>query len=129
MQQHNTLLQSAVTKPLRSLAKSNNVCNDNSKRGTGPKTKVGLEILKHANNFICCMPHLVVPSIFILKKHPPTPTTPTFNVSSTLRASLSGTFLQTQPDLVTPLKGHSLSLAQLPTDTVSAPGKIEVLLS
>ena len=25
----------------------------------------------------------------------------------TLRASLSGTFLQTQPDLVTPLKGHS----------------------
>ena len=28
---------------------------------------------------------------------------------STLRASLSGTFLQTLPDLVTPLKGHSLS--------------------
>ena len=27
----------------------------------------------------------------------------------TLRASLSGTFLQTLPDLVTPLKGHSLS--------------------
>ena len=26
-----------------------------------------------------------------------------------LRASLSGTFLQTLPDLVTPLKGHSLS--------------------
>ena len=29
----------------------------------------------------------------------------------TLRASLSGTFLQTLPDLVTPLKGHSLSRA------------------
>ena len=28
---------------------------------------------------------------------------------ATLRASLSGTFLQTLPDLVTPLKGHSLS--------------------
>ena len=27
----------------------------------------------------------------------------------TLRASLSGTFLQTLPDLCTPLKGHSLS--------------------
>ena len=27
---------------------------------------------------------------------------------STLRASLSGTFLQTLPDLVTPLKGHSI---------------------
>ena len=27
----------------------------------------------------------------------------------TLRAPLSGTFLQTLPDLVTPLKGHSLS--------------------
>ena len=30
-------------------------------------------------------------------------------VLGTLRASLSGTFLQTLPDLVTPLKGHSLS--------------------
>ena len=30
-------------------------------------------------------------------------------VECTLRASLSGTFLQTLPDLVTPLKGHSLS--------------------
>ena len=30
-------------------------------------------------------------------------------VPSTLRASLSGIFLQTLPDLVTPLKGHSLS--------------------
>ena len=29
-------------------------------------------------------------------------------VSCTLRASLSGTFLQTLPDLVTPLRGHSL---------------------
>ena len=31
-----------------------------------------------------------------------------FKMVSTLRASLSGTFLQTLPDLVTPLKGHSL---------------------
>ena len=30
-------------------------------------------------------------------------------VGLTLRAPLSGTFLQTLPDLVTPLKGHSLS--------------------
>ena len=28
---------------------------------------------------------------------------------TTVRASLSGTFLQTLPELVTPLKGHSLS--------------------
>ena len=31
------------------------------------------------------------------------------SLSGTLPASLSGTFLQTLPDLVTPLKGHSLS--------------------
>ena len=37
----------------------------------------------------------------------------------TLRASLSGTFLQTLPDLVTPLKGHSFISAQLSTDAVS----------
>ena len=34
---------------------------------------------------------------------------PEVTPSCTLRASLSGTFLQTLPDLVTPLKGHSLS--------------------
>ena len=32
----------------------------------------------------------------------------------TLRASLSGTFLQTLPDLVTPLKGYSLSPRSCP---------------
>ena len=32
----------------------------------------------------------------------------------TLRASLSGTFLHTPPDLVTPLKGHSLSPCSCP---------------
>ena len=32
--------------------------------------------------------------------------TPSETSTSTLRASLSGTFLQTLPDLVTPLKGH-----------------------
>ena len=42
------------------------------------------------------------------------------NLSSTLRASLSGTFLQTLPDLVTPLKGHSLSPSSCPP-TRSAP--------
>ena len=37
----------------------------------------------------------------------------------TLRASLSGTFLQTLPELVTPLKGHSLSPRScLPTRSV-----------
>ena len=35
-------------------------------------------------------------------------------VRTTLRASLSGTFLQTLPDLVTPLKGHSLSPRSCP---------------
>jgi len=38
----------------------------------------------------------------------------------TLRASLSGIFLQTLPDLVTPLKGHSLSPRSCPA-TGSAP--------
>ena len=40
----------------------------------------------------------------------------------TLRAPLSGTFLQTPPDLVTPLKGHSLSPRSCPP-TRSAPLK------
>ena len=40
----------------------------------------------------------------------------------TLRASLSGTFLQTLPDLVSPLKGHSLSPHSCPP-TRSAPPK------
>ena len=40
----------------------------------------------------------------------------------TLRAPLSGTFLQTLPDLVTPLKGHSLSPRSCPT-TRSAPSE------
>ena len=35
-------------------------------------------------------------------------------VDLTLQASLSGTFLQTLPDLVTPLKGHSLSPRSCP---------------
>ena len=40
----------------------------------------------------------------------------------TLPASLSGTFLQTLPDLVTPLKGHSLSPRSCPP-TRSAPSE------
>ena len=40
----------------------------------------------------------------------------------TLRAPLSGTFLQTLPDLVTPLKGYSLSPRICPT-TRSAPSE------
>ena len=47
----------------------------------------------------------------------------------TLRASLSGTFLQTLPDLVTPLKEHSIFIsAQLSTDAVSALRKVLVLI-
>ena len=42
--------------------------------------------------------------------------------SSKLRAPLSGTFLQTLPDLVTPLKGHSLSPRSCPA-TRSAPSE------
>ena len=45
----------------------------------------------------------------------------------TLRAPLSGTFLQTLPDLITPLKGHSLSPCSCPTDAVSALRKVRVL--
>ena len=42
--------------------------------------------------------------------------------TTTLRASLSGTFLQTLPDLVTTLKGHFLSPCCCPP-TRSAPSK------
>ena len=42
--------------------------------------------------------------------------------SVTLRAPLSGTFPQTLPDLVTPLKGHSLSPRSCPP-TRSAPSE------
>ena len=45
----------------------------------------------------------------------------------TLRASLSGTLLQTLPALVTPLKGYSIS-AQLSSDAVSALRKVSVLI-
>ena len=41
---------------------------------------------------------------------------------ATLRAPLSGAFLQTLPDLVTPLKGHSLSPRSCPA-TRSAPSE------
>ena len=44
------------------------------------------------------------------------------NALGTFRASLSGTFLQTLPDLVTPLKGHSLSPRSCPA-TWSAPSE------
>ena len=43
-------------------------------------------------------------------------------VLTTLRVSLSGTFLQTLPELVTPLKGHSLSPCSCPA-TRSAPSE------
>ena len=47
----------------------------------------------------------------------------------TLLAPLSGTFLQTLPDLVTPLKGHALFIsAQLSSDAVSALRKVRVLI-
>ena len=45
-----------------------------------------------------------------------------FTTSTTLRTSLSGTFLQTLPDLVTPLKGHSLFPRSCPA-TRSAPSE------
>ena len=54
---------------------------------------------------------------------PPKWVTPsTHSVNHTLRASLSGTLLQTLPDLVTPLKGYSLSLRSCPA-TRSAPSE------
>ena len=45
------------------------------------------------------------------------------NVTITLRASFSGTFLQTLPELVTPLKGNSFITAQLSIPTPSAPSE------
>ena len=53
---------------------------------------------------------------------PPRPPTLTHTSRHTLRASLSGTYLQTLPDLVTPLKGHSLSPRCCPP-TRSAPSE------
>ena len=53
---------------------------------------------------------------------------PDVNLSGKLRAPLSGTFLQTLPDFVTPLKGHSLSPRSCPA-TRSAPiRKVRVLI-
>ena len=43
--------------------------------------------------------------------------------TGTVRASLSGTFLQTLPDLVTPLKGHSILSAGSCPVTRSAPSE------
>ena len=40
--------------------------------------------------------------------------TSVFDIHLTFRASLSGTFLQTLPELVTPLKGHSLFARSCP---------------
>ena len=48
--------------------------------------------------------------------------TDTHTHTHTLPAPLSGTFLQTLPDLVTPLKGHSLSPRSCPA-TRSAPSE------
>ena len=51
-------------------------------------------------------------------------------VLGTLPTSLSGTFLQTLPDLVTPLKGHSLlRAASCPPTAVSALRKVRVPLN
>ena len=49
------------------------------------------------------------------------------SVGCTLRAPLSGTFLQTLLDLVTALKRHFIS-AQLSTDAVIALRKVQVLI-
>ena len=51
-----------------------------------------------------------------------------FDLTCTLRASLSGTFLQTLPDLVTPLEGALFISAQLSTDPVSALRKVWLLI-
>ena len=50
-----------------------------------------------------------------------------FGVAASLRASFSTTFLQTLPELVTPLKGHSLPPHSCPP-TRSAPRKVWVLI-
>ena len=49
--------------------------------------------------------------------------------SPTLRASFSGIFLQTLPELVTPLKGHSLSPCSCPPTRSAALRKVWVLIT
>ena len=49
-------------------------------------------------------------------------------VRLTLPASFSGTVLQTLPELVTPLKGHSFISAQLSTDAVGTLRTVWVLI-
>ena len=51
-----------------------------------------------------------------------TPVSVDVSIGATFRASLSGTFLQTLPDLVKPLKGHNLSPRICPP-TRSAPSE------
>ena len=60
--------------------------------------------------------------IKLMRWSPRKPLVTTVYEKATLRASLSGTFLQTLPDLVTPLKGHSLSQRSCPA-TLSAPSE------
>ena len=49
--------------------------------------------------------------------------------SPPLRASFSGIFLQTLPELVTPLKGHSLSPCSCPPTRSAALRKVWVLIT
>ena len=60
--------------------------------------------------------------IKLMRRSSRKPLVTTVYEKATLRASLSGTFLQTLPDLVTPLKGHSLFPRSCPT-TRSAPSE------
>ena len=50
------------------------------------------------------------------------------SLTFTFRVSLSGTFLQTLPELVTPLNGALFISAQLSTEAVSALRKVWVLI-
>ena len=77
--------------------------------------------LSHSRLVKWHIPH--TPCLVECRVYPPVSVVPLpLFVKSTLRASLSGTFLQTLPDLVTLLKGHSLSPRSCPP-TQSAPSE------
>ena len=89
---------------------------------TSPCPPSQLELAKYTcNNMLSICSDRI--SLWCLQTH-----THTTNTHHTLWASLSGTFLQTLPELVTPLKGHSFISTQLSTNAVSTLRKFWVLV-
>ena len=80
-----------------------------------PVMDLYLQVRGSSTQLVCSVIS-VMPSGRLAKRSPDVHLIPPL----TLRAPLSGTFLQTLPDLVTPLKGALFIFAQLSTDAVSA---------